>query len=82
MTREKEIKEVKKIIEMFFNKARHGIFNTRNNAGDKMVTLFYGEHLQLDICPYYSYYEVFGTTDEEFIKIKKYYERLEKNDED
>lgn len=82
MTREQEIKEVKALIKLFYNQAKCGIYNNRNNAGDQMVTIFCGDYLQLDICPYWSYFEVFGTTDDEFAKIKKYYERQKKNDED
>lgn len=53
-----------------------GIFCTRNIAGDSMDTIYLSDDLQIDICYYWSYFEVFGLTDEEFGELKKYYEEL------
>ena len=76
MTRENELKKVKKIIKENIEDADCGIFNNRNLVGDAMYTIFKGDYFTLDCCYAYSYYELFGTTDEEFEKIKKYYNKL------
>lgn len=71
--REKELKKVKKIIKENQNDYDCGIFNTRNLVNDTMLTIFKGKYFTLDCCYNYSYFELFGTTDEEFEKIEKEY---------
>ena len=53
-----------------------GIFNSCNVTGDPMSTIYKGDGLQIDICYYYEYFEVFGLTDEEFETLEKYYDKL------
>lgn len=77
MTREQEFNKVKKLIKKYYEDGHCGLFNTRNVVGDYMATLFDGEYLQLDICYFYSYFEVFGTTKKEWQELDKYYNSLE-----
>lgn len=58
-----------------------GIYNSRNILGDPMSTIYIDNNLQIDICYYYEYFEVFGLTDAEFGELEKYYEtlRVQKN---
>ena len=53
-----------------------GIFNTRNLVGDAVGTLYNEDGLCIDGCWYYSYFEVFGLSDEEFEELKEYYKSL------
>ena len=71
--RTKELEKVKKIIKKYINEADCGIFSTRNIAGDTMVTIFKGKYFEVDICYYYSYFEIFGTTQSEFKYLETYY---------
>lgn len=66
----------KRIITDNIKKAECGIFDTRNNIGDPMSTLYNENGLQVDICYRYEYFEVFGLTDKEFNKLEKYYDRM------
>ena len=76
MTRKKELKIIKDLIKALYPIAKCGLFNTRNIAGDRMETIFEGEFFTLDICYGYSYFEVFGTTSEEFETLIKFYNKL------
>ncbi len=81
MTREKEFKNIKELIQLFYNQARCGLYDTRNIVGDTMINIYTGDFFQLDICLNYSYFEVFGTTADEFAKLEKLYQKLgEEND--
>ena len=66
----------KKIIKENFKSADCGIFNCRNWAGDPMETIYTSDGLTIDICYYYSYFEVFGLSEEEFNELKEYYEGI------
>ena len=68
----------KNVIKVYFKAGDCGIFNTRNLVGDDMTILYCDYGLQIDICYFWSYFEVFGLTDDEFEELKKYYEELEK----
>jgi len=74
--RQKELEIVKKIIKENIKDYRCGIYDTRNIVGDIMFTKFEGKYFTLDCCYNYSYYELFGTTDEEFKEVKKYYNSI------
>ena len=80
MSREKEFEKVKEIIKENFEDAHHGIFNTRNILGDSMTGMFRVEYFDIDICYPYSYYEIFGTTEKEWIELEEYYESLRKGE--
>ena len=77
--REQELNKVKEIITKKFKDGNCGLYNTRNLVGDSMATIFKGDYFQIDICYYYSYFEVFGTTDEEFDTLYKYYNKLKED---
>ena len=66
----------KKVIAENIDKARFGIFDTRNMVGDTMDTIYDSDDLTIDICYRYAYFEVFGLTDNEFDELYKYYETL------
>ena len=76
MEREKELEKVKKLIKKNYKDAGCGIFNTRNIVGDTMSNLFEGKYFTLDICYDWLYFEVFGTTEEEFETLEKFYDEL------
>lgn len=78
MSREKEFEKVKKLIKENYDDADCGLYDTRNIVGDYMVNIFDGKYFTLDICYYYSYFEVFGATSEEFAILKTIYNNLEK----
>lgn len=71
-----EFEKVKELMKKYIKEAKCGLFHTRNTAGDSMTTLFCGKHFTLDHCYYYSYYEVFGTTEKEFKELQKYYKKI------
>lgn len=74
--RGKEFIKIKNLIKENHEDAACGLFNTRNTAGDYMSTIFTGEFFTLDICYYWMYFEVFGTTEKEFRELKKFYKNL------
>ena len=78
--RKEEFNRVKEKIKEYYDEASCGIFDTRNVVGDAMATIFHGKYIQLDICFSYSYFEVLGTTEEEFSKLYDYYQGLSKED--
>lgn len=63
----------KRIIKENYKEANYGIFNCRNWVGDPMVTVYSEEDLTIDICYYYSYFEVFGLSDEDFAELEMFY---------
>ena len=73
--------KAKEIIKEHYRFADCGIFNTRNILGDVMNTIYEGESLTIDICYYYSYFEVFGLSDAEFKELEEYYNSLEESEE-
>ena len=66
----------KKIIKENYKNANCGIFDCRNLVGDSMTTIYDEDGLQIDICYHWSYFEVFGLTDNEFTELESYYEEL------
>lgn len=67
----------KRVIKENIDDARYGIFNTRNILGDPMDNIYHDDSgLRIDICYEYSYFEVFGLTEEEFTELSYYYEEL------
>lgn len=47
-----------------------------------MSTIYDEDGLTIDVCYRYSYFEVFGLTDEEFEELKKFYVYLRYSQED
>ncbi len=76
--REEEFIEIRNLIKENYKDADCGLFNTRNFVNDNMSTIFTGKYFTLDICYYWSYFEVFGTTEQEFDELKKIYKNLQK----
>lgn len=70
------LETAKKIINEHIDTVMLGIFDTRNRVGDSMRTIFNEGGLTIDICDDWSYFEVFGLTDEEFLELRKFYESL------
>lgn len=71
----------KKIIEENYNDGDCGIFNTPNVVGDPMTTVYRGNELVINICYYYSYFEVFGLSKAEFKELEKFYNTLDSEEE-
>ena len=80
MTRQEEFDVIKNLIKENFKYGECGLFDTRNIVGDSMNSLFKGEHLALDICYDYSYFEVFELSHEEFMELSEYYYNLRIDD--
>ena len=76
MSREQEFELIKNLIKTNYEDAKHGLFNCRNVVGDSMETLYDGKHFALDICYYWAYFEVFGTSKAEFTELQKLYKSL------
>lgn len=68
----------KRIIKENFACGDCGLFNTRNIVGDPMATIYDENGLTIDICYYYSYFEVFGLSDKEFEELSNFYGSLKK----
>ena len=67
----------KKIVDDLYAEIHCGIFSTRNNAGDPMMTVYDKDGLTIDVCSAYGYFEVFGLSEEEFDELEKFYNSLE-----
>ena len=70
----------KKIIKENYKDADCGIFDSRNIVGDPMVTIYEYYDLIIDICYQYAYFEVFGLSDDEFNELEKFYNTLDKEE--
>ena len=75
-----KLERAKEIIKEYYDMANCGIFDTRNIFGDRMTTIYEDDELVVDICYGYSYFEVFGLSDEEFNELEKYYSSLEEEE--
>ena len=71
-----KLEKAKEIIKEHFKDADCGIFDNRNWVGDWMTNIYNDNGLAIDICYGWSYFEVFGLSDEEFTELCKYYEEL------
>lgn len=71
-----KLDRAKQVIRDNYREARCGIYDCRNLVGDPMQTIYYDGDLQIDICYYYMYFEVFGLSGEDFAKLEKYYVSL------
>lgn len=68
--------KAKNLIEMHLKKAKCGLYDSRNTEGDEMATVYKDRELQIDICYFYEYFEVFGLSNSEFRELKLYYNEL------
>lgn len=71
------LEKAKQVIKEHYNEANCGLFDCRNTVGDPMITIYKNYGLMIDICYYYSYFEVFGLSDDEFKELAKFYDSLE-----
>jgi hypothetical protein len=62
------------IVSERISSANCGIYNSRNIFGDPMTTVYRGNHLTIDICYPYAYFEVFGLSEKEFEELADFYE--------
>ena len=71
-----KLEKAKEIIKEHYEQADCGLYDSRNIMGDPMVTIYDENGLTIDICYYYSYFEVFGLSDEEFEELEVFYNSL------
>ena len=71
-----KLEKAKEIIIENFSDGCCSIFNTQNNAGDWMTSIYNDNGLAIDICYQYAYFEVFGLSDDEFDELEKFYNIL------
>lgn len=74
------VEKAKKIIRENYSDADCGCFFTRNILGDPMLTIYADDEITVDICYRYSYFEIFGLTEDEEDEVFAYYEALQKSD--
>lgn len=67
----------KEIIKKYYNSAECGLYDHGNWAGDSLTTVYRKKGLTIDICYGYSYFEVFGLSNEEFEELRAYYNDLQ-----
>ena len=66
----------KKVIKEHYSEADCGIYDSRNIVGDPMTTIYDDGNLTIDICYHYSYFEVFGLSNDEFRELESFYNAL------
>ena len=71
-----KLEKAKEIIKEYYKEGNCGIYDSRNIVGDWMTNIYNDNGLTIDICYGWSYFEVFGLSDEEFTELCKYYEEL------
>lgn len=76
MQRTQEFELIKSLIKKYYPQAICGLFDSRNVVGDSMDNLYTRTYFDLDICYGWSYFEVFGTTTEEFNELCKLYNEM------
>ena len=79
---ERKLDIAKRIIKEHLSDADCGIFNCRNNVGDNMTNIYDDGELFIDICYYWSYFEVFGLSDADFIELEKFYDEVKMQKEE
>lgn len=70
------LSEVMGVIYKHIEYALCGLFFCRNCGGDPMNTIYDDNGIQVDICYYYEYFEVFGLTKEEEKRLEKFYRAI------
>ena len=75
------LEKAKEIVKANYRYADCGIFDSRNIVGDPILTIYECEGLTIDICYYYSYFEVFGLSNAEFEELEKYYDSLKESED-
>jgi hypothetical protein len=72
----KTVEKVKEVIENNIEDALWGIFDCRNVVGDPMETIYDEAGVRIELCRNWGYFEVFGLTNEEFLKVESFYKDL------
>lgn len=78
----KNYRAVTQTIMDYIDQGSYGIFNCRNNTGDFMKTIYDDGMIQIDWCPDYEYFEVFGASAREFRQLREFYWALSEMYED
>ena len=73
---------VKKVIKDNYSDADCGLFFTPNWAGDTMTTIWEEDGVTIEICYNYSYFEVFGLTEEEENELSRFYDSMKGADDE
>ena len=68
--------KVKEVIKDNYEDGRCGLFFTRNLVGDSMTNIYHEEGVDIDICYYWAYFEVFGLNVVEETALRKFYDSL------
>ena len=73
--------KIKDLIAFLKDKYPNGaeMYNTRNNAGDILFTIYSKDGITVDDCPKWEYIEIFGLTENEFDEVNK---EINKNNPD
>lgn len=71
-----KLEMAKKVVGDHIGLAPHGIYDSRNIAGDHMCNLFCEDDLSVDVCREWEYFEVLGLTDAEFEELREHYGKL------
>lgn len=72
-----KLETIKRVIKENYKDGNCGIYNTVNIVGDPMINLYNDGEVRVDICYYYSYFEVLGLSIENWNEIVKFYYNLE-----
>lgn len=68
-----KLEKAKRVIDIYYNAAKRGIFTCKGWSGDDMDTIYSSDEITIDICYRYEYFEVFGLSRDEFEELKEYY---------
>lgn len=74
---ERKLDIAKRIIKEYYNEACCGIFDSHNFVGDSMSRIYDDGELSIDICYHWSYFEVFGLSNDDFTELQKFYNSLD-----
>ena len=74
-----KLEKAKEIIKKYYKEGDCGIYDSRNVVGDWMTNIYDDGELVIDICYSWSYFKVFGLSDEEFDELARYYSQLGDN---
>ena len=70
---ERKLDIAKRIIKEYYDEASCGIYASRNIVGDPMNSIYNDG----DICYHWSYFEVFGLSNDDFTELQKFYNSLD-----
>lgn len=78
MNKKHPLDTAKRIIKEYYKMCDCGIFDCPNFAGDPMAVIYKDDSITILACFMYSYFEVFGLSNDDFEKLKEYYNSLGK----